>query len=62
MSNLDCIMSICNVSITYFTGDNYIRIWRNTYLVSMLKGNLLIKTVTVVGVSYWCEFMYSHVD
>ena len=35
---LGCIICIFGVSITYFIGENRIRIWRNTYLVSILIG------------------------
>ena len=33
---LGCNICIFDVSITYFTGENLIRIWRNTHLASML--------------------------
>ena len=35
---LGCTICIFDVSITYFTGENRIRIWLNTHLVSMLIG------------------------
>ena len=49
---LGCIISIFDMSVASFTGETYIRIWRNTHLVTNLIGNWLMKTVTVA--SYWC--------
>ena len=35
---LGCTILIFDISITYFTGENYIRLWRNKRLLSILIG------------------------
>ena len=49
-ATLGCTVSTFDISITYFTGESYIR---NTRLVSILIGHLIMKIVTAVNVSCW---------
>ena len=58
---LGCTISIIDISITYFKGESYIRILRNTHLVSMLIRDLLMKIVTIVKVSCWWYAMRIYV-